>query len=615
MVAALRSLVVATALLAVFATTAAAQDPACDRTWTGGSGNWGDGAHWSGGSVPNAQERGCLPAGSYTVTVTGGSSPRGVTVATGVTVVMKPFQYLDARAASFINHGTVQLEQNATLYGPLTNDGTVEDTGVIPAGNNRPTIIGSVVNSGTIRANQGLNLQRNDGTFESTGTLETASVDALLNGTGYPDGTITLAGTIANPGTMQFQAGTLRMRAITTQSGNPVRTYQSKLDLTGATGTVETIQTVDLVTDIPATATVRVTGRTDDANLRLDGDHTNRGTLVFDSTDLNRSASLSTINTPVRLTNAGTLRVTGTPGADRNVRIPITNTGTMTVDAGIRWVFQNDAGESITAGTWNVNGNVWVQGGSTTPSRITQTAGAITVANGVSLFFTTGGRYSHQGGTTAGEVQFQNGSTIDASGPGAATYHVVGYVTLTGNVNAAATIDVEASGGQPGNLTLAAPSTMAGRMTFTTGGANAQDTEVNGGQRLTVTGRLDVLRGQGGTRHFKVPLTLAAGGQFNVEALSTALLDGNDTFAHEIAGTLTVAGGAYFGVRSGTQTVSQTGGTINGGGAFSIENLNTYVHQGGTVPGELQLQNGALLDSVRNGRGELPRRRQRDPRR
>ena len=596
MVAALRSLLVATALLAVFATTASAQDPACDRTWTGASGDWGDGAHWTGG-VPGAQERGCLPAGNYTVTVTSGSSPKGVTVGAGVTVLIKQNQYLDARTASFVNHGTVQLEQNATLYGPLTNDGTVEDTGTIPAGNNRPNVNGSIVNSGTIRANQGLNFNRQDGTVASTGKLETANADALINGTGYPDGTWTISGTVANPGTMQFQAGTMRVRAITTQSGNAFRTYQSKLDLTGANGTVETMQTVDLVTDIPAAATVRVTGRSDEANLRLDADHTNNGTLVFDSVDPNRSAVLSNVSAAARLTNAGTLRVTGTPGADRNVRIPITNaaTGTMTVDAGTRMVFQNDAGETITAGTWTINGNVWVQGGATTPSRITQTGGAITVATGVSLFF-TGGRFTHQGGTTAGEVQFQNNSTLDASGPGAATYHVVGYATLVGNVNAAAAINLEASGGQPANLTLTAPSTMAGRMTFTTGGANAQDTELNGGQRLTVTGRVDVLRGQGGTRHFKVPLTLAAGGQFNVEALSTALLDGNDTLAHTIAGTLTVAGGAYFGVRSGTQTVTQTGGTINGAGAFSIENLNTYVHQGGTVPGELQLQNGSLLD-------------------
>ena len=214
MVAALRSLLVATALLAVFATTASAQDPPAIAPGPEPTGTTATAHTGAAGRPRPPSERGCLPAGSYTVTVTAGSSPKGVTVGAGVTVVIKQYQYLDARAASFINHGTVRLEPNATLYGPLTNDGTVEDTGDIPAGNNRPNVIGSVTNTGTIRANQGLNLKRDGGAVESTGRLETANADALLNATGYPDGTWTLAGTIANPGTMQFQAGTMRLRAI-----------------------------------------------------------------------------------------------------------------------------------------------------------------------------------------------------------------------------------------------------------------------------------------------------------------------------------------------------------------------------------------------------------------
>ncbi|WP_028068063.1 carboxypeptidase regulatory-like domain-containing protein [Solirubrobacter soli] len=599
MVAALRSLLVATALLAVLAPTAAAQDPPCDRTWNGTSGNWNDGSRWSGGAAPNTIERACLPAGSYTVTVTGGTSPKGVTVGAGVTAVIKESQYIDGRAANVINHGTIRLEQNATLYGSLLNDGTVEDTGTIPAGNNRPVLTGGpITSSGTIRANQGLNINREANTFESTGKLETANASALLNATGYGDAAITLSGTIANPGTMQFQGGTMRVRAITSQTGVPFKTYDAKLDLTGAgASTVETNNTVDLVSNIPAGVTVRVTGRTNDGYLRMDGDRTNSGTLVFDSSDQFHGTYLTNISAAARLTNAGTLRVTGVAGTDRNFRIPITNTGTVTVDAGTRMVFQNDAGETITSGAWNANGNVWVQGGGSSPAQITQTGGAITVAAGVTLFVTNGGRYVHQGGTTSGELQFQNGSTLDASGPGAATYHVVGYVNLGGDINAAATVNLDANGGQPANLTLAAPRTLAGRMTFTTTGANAQDTELNGGQRLTVTGRIDVQRGVGGTRHFKVPLTIAAGGQLNVEALATAVMDTGGTTDNQLAGTVNIAGGGYLGVRSGNQTVTQTGGTIPGAGTFGFENGNTFVHSGGTVTGEVQFYNGSSLDA------------------
>jgi len=596
MVAALRSLLVATALFAVLASPARAQDPACDRNWTGGSGNWGDPAHWSGGAVPNTVERGCLPAGGYTVTVTGGSSPKGVTVGSAVTLLLKENQYVDARSGNFINHGTVRLEQNATLYGTLVNDGTVEDTGTIP-GNSRPNLIGAIANTGTIRANQGLNLQRNDSTLESSGRLETATADALLNATGYGEAAITLSGTIANPGTMQFQGGTMKVRALT-QTGNPPRTYASRLDLTGASGTIETLQQVDLLTNIPAAATVRVTGRDQEANLRLDGDHTNSGTLVFDSANQFTTANLTSTGVAARLANAGTLRTTGVSGTDRSMRIPITNTGAMTVDAGTRMVFPNDAGETISSGTWTVNGNVWAQGGST---RITQAGGTITVANGSALFFTNGGLYTHQGGTTSGEVQFQNGSSLDPSGSGAATYHVVGYATLAGDVNAAAVVNLEANGGQPAQLNLVAPRTLAGRLTFTTVGANAQDTAITGGQRLTVSGRVDVNRGSGGTRSFSVPLTITAGGQFNVEALANAIWNNNAVTDHQLAGTVTVNGGAYLGVRQGTQTVTQTAGTIAGAGAFSIENANAFVHQGGTITGELQTQNGASLNPSGGG--------------
>ena len=133
-------------------------------------------------------------------------------------------------------------------------------------------------------------------------------------------------------------------------------------------------------------------------------------------------------------------------------------------------------------------------------------------------------------------------------------------------------------------------------MTFTTGGANAQDTEINGGQRLTVTGRIDVLRGQGGTRHFKVPLTLAAGGQFNVEALSTALLDGTDTLRpparrHRDRRRRRVLRRP---VRDPDRHPDRRDDQRRG--RVQHREPNTFVHQGGTVPGELQLQNGASLD-------------------
>ena len=139
---------------------------------------------------------------------------------------------------------------------------------------------------------------------------------------------------------------------------------------------------------------------------------------------------------------------------------------------------------------------------------------------------------------------------------------------------------------------------MAGRIIFTTTGPNAQDTLVNGPGRLTVTGRLDVQKGVGGIRHFNLPLTIAAGGQFNVGADASVYVNGNgNVLDHRLAGNVTVAAGGLLLFRIATQTVTQTAGTISATGSFTVEG-NAFVHQGGTVVGRVTV-------SSSNVRGRL----------
>ncbi len=96
--------------------------------------------------------------------------------------------------------------------GALTNDGTVEDTGNV-ASNTRPVLTGGPITStGTIRANQGLNVQRGGDTFSSTGKLETGDANALINGTGFGDAAVTIAGTVTNLSLAKGKRTTLTLK-------------------------------------------------------------------------------------------------------------------------------------------------------------------------------------------------------------------------------------------------------------------------------------------------------------------------------------------------------------------------------------------------------------------
>ncbi len=110
----LRTLLVTVALFAALAPAASAfDDPTCDRTWGGTTGNFGDGSKWVGGQAPNGNERGCFPAGAYTVTVTAAVGVKGVTVGAGVTLAINENQYLSTNDAGIINRGTITMSSDA----------------------------------------------------------------------------------------------------------------------------------------------------------------------------------------------------------------------------------------------------------------------------------------------------------------------------------------------------------------------------------------------------------------------------------------------------------------------------------------------------------------------
>src|SRR2546427_9069523 len=66
----------AAGLLVTHVTTRAAT---CDTTWNGANADWTTAGDWSAG-VPSSSSNACLPAGAYTVTITGESVQAGTLV-------------------------------------------------------------------------------------------------------------------------------------------------------------------------------------------------------------------------------------------------------------------------------------------------------------------------------------------------------------------------------------------------------------------------------------------------------------------------------------------------------------------------------------------------------
>jgi hypothetical protein len=293
-------LVLAFGLLA--ATAAAAQ--ACEKTWVGGSGGWGEEGAWSPSGVPDNQQSVCITApGTYTVTlppnggqaktltVGGSSGVQTVDVLGGSWVYQGETQRVTALAvgsASFAANtrlvldaaetGSTTVPSEAKGAGAFLEGGTIEELGQVESIVTDPKW-DDRVHAGDLKIEPGASWNAasgtlyfikegeggypwstsNEGTF-TVGAGASVILQPSFSGTAAftNDGTVVNGGSITGNGANWIQQGG-------SVSGNPVVLQNSVLEDSAGTGEfLANLGSLTLTGTIPAGQKVTVRGEPND---------------------------------------------------------------------------------------------------------------------------------------------------------------------------------------------------------------------------------------------------------------------------------------------------------------------------------------------------------------
>lgn len=190
----------------------------CTKTFLPTSGYWSDASNWSGGSIPTATDRACIPAGS-TTTIVSAAQPGSVTGDGTITLGGGSLSPVDSTwpsdiATLSIAGGAVAGTQPVTVTGNLSfSNGSIAAGGVVKLSSGatgeltRGTLAGTLVNNGALSI-----LGASDQQFSGlTGAvLDNRGVLKVLKDAGY--GALWVAGTqrplLRNSGTVTKDSGT-----------------------------------------------------------------------------------------------------------------------------------------------------------------------------------------------------------------------------------------------------------------------------------------------------------------------------------------------------------------------------------------------------------------------
>lgn len=492
----------------------------CDETWasTSTSGSYSTAGNWSPAVVPSSSTNVCLPAGSYTVTVTGSQNAETITVGAGVTLAVTISSSNGAAltlgstpSTASSNSGTIELTDSDSTgtgtpaaelqidgTGTLTNDGTIlSDPG--PSGLGTRVINGQSATStldnasdGTITVNQDLQIDNGQsGLFETSGAVTIASGKKLL---ADPNGA--LLGGSGETGEMDIDAGTI------TDNG----TFEQGFTETGIGGAAAlkvnggTITGAGLISVSGASSDLANSGVGASFNNAGTGTYTFVGSLSANATTLggtigsNQTVVLSAnktdgnplVHVASPLTNDGTIDLTDSDASSGgNVEDQIfidtgqtlTNDGTIVSDPGPGGqgarVITGQSSNSGTllngsTGTITVNFPLQIDQGQ---DGVFTTQGAITIASGQTLYYAPNGgavggsppvdtpTLNIEGGTITDNGNFDISiGTNDSANAGPAVNVTGGAVS--GNPIFASQPEINFSGAGSGAFTLVAASSI-----------------------------------------------------------------------------------------------------------------------------------------------------------
>jgi fibronectin-binding autotransporter adhesin len=307
----------------------------------------------------------------------------------------------------------------------------------------------------------------------------------------------------------------------------------------------------------------------------------NHGTLTFDG-DAGSGEEFLTGGHVLTNASDGTIQLSK-PGATQ-FQSALTNNGTVTAAGGVSF---DTTGTLTQAG-----GSFTLAAGSTFGSSAIVNLTGGTVAN--SGQWRQGGELHHTGGTTTGDALEVCGGNLYPSGPGTASFRLVGNGCGSSGVGS------DVGSGDTVTFHTAAATADYFNSTFTNHGTLASDgagtTQLHNGT-LSNDGTLDFAGAQTNVEHL-----IASSGTFNVPAGSGAGLQGVSFTGGQVnvGGTMGVGGPAT--QSGGTTTVDGTlsldsslalsGGTLRGGGTVvapgGVTNSGGTVHPGHS-PGKLSI--------------------------
>ena len=478
---------------------------ACNKFWaTAVSGNWTDPTKWNPAGVPTNASSVCINvAGTYTVTLPGGGTSADTTIAdvlaldvggagaTPTLVTTSGYAAINVAEGVIVQANAI-LRLNNSQSGVInaaqtfTNLGTLESIAPCGGGCAKDHVINAdVINNGTIFINGGaLKLNKTDGEYQNTGTLNIANGTILIPATAGNASFSQDAGEINGPSNFTIftvRSGTFFMNGGKVRSRNAGTGFKPAVIVDGANLVLSAAATDSATIGVlgSSTASANITGNIADLTvLWLAGPaDLNPGTISFlDAAPVNHGRiRLGTIDGGQGdLTLGGTGRLTNADSIHANVSgstdtyefaLELTNNGSMFLLQSVFFTKPGgtyyNAGLIAGSGTVNIAGNTLVNTATGTVSPIG--------TSGTPRFNVDGGRLIGVG--TSGQITLVNGGTLE---PGLSP----GILNATNLVmNPGTSLAIELGGTQPG--TGYDQLNMALTQSFSAGGS-VDLTEING---------------------------------------------------------------------------------------------------------------------------------------
>ena len=259
---------------------------AIDHTWFGGTGDWGVNTNWSPASVPGASDKAIINGGnstlSFNTSITALDLSGGTLGGTG---------NLTLSGSSAWTGGAISGAATTTFSSTLAMSGdagrTISGGRIVDAGN--------TTWSGNTFANAN-DIFFNGGTFNNTGTFtDTNAFSDQMTGSGTfnnsgtynkQNNTLTTVGIVFNnTGTVDVNAGTLRLNTNGTHSGSFAMASGTTLDFNFGTHNLNAVTTSGAGTFQVSGGTVNLNGGSHTTHFLLSG-----GTLAGTSTPIGGAA-------------------------------------------------------------------------------------------------------------------------------------------------------------------------------------------------------------------------------------------------------------------------------------------------------------------------------------